>query len=238
MGSIMPASMQTATLGVDRAVRRRRLGDGQHQPAGRRLDRHGAAQHARRDRGDRATSPSHLPATAGGRGRGRGAQLRRRRTGGAPGSSPSARSSRRCCSGVASTRRCRRTTRRGDGCGAGARALEPSPLGARAGRKSAPRMRPCRRGAFGGRAARASARLRRAGVGQASSSRERHEQPVDLVLGRVRREADAQPAGVAEAQESAGLERVEVAGRRQDAALVQRADRGRMPLARRSGRPL
>ena len=53
MGSIMPASMQTATLGVDRAVRRRRLGDGQHEPAGRRLDRHGAAEHARRDRGDR-----------------------------------------------------------------------------------------------------------------------------------------------------------------------------------------
>ena len=60
MGSIVPASMQTATFGVDRPVRRRRLGDGQHEPAGGRVHRHRAAQHARRDRRRglrRATTP-------------------------------------------------------------------------------------------------------------------------------------------------------------------------------------
>ena len=49
----MAPSFATATAGVPRAGQRRRVGDGQHVAAGRRLDRHRAAQHARRVGGDR-----------------------------------------------------------------------------------------------------------------------------------------------------------------------------------------
>ena len=47
MGLIFAPAMATATGGVAAERRGRRLGDGQHEPAGRRLDRHGAAEHAR-----------------------------------------------------------------------------------------------------------------------------------------------------------------------------------------------
>ena len=56
--------------------RGRRLGPGQHQPAGRRLDRHRAAEHPRRQRpGQLRAGPRPQPAGAG---PGGGAQLRRR----------------------------------------------------------------------------------------------------------------------------------------------------------------
>ena len=82
------------------AVRRRRVGDGQHEPAGRRLDRHRAAQHPGRD------GRRRLPRGPRCRPRRRSARRRpctatRRRTGGAPGSSPSAPCCPRCCSAVA-----------------------------------------------------------------------------------------------------------------------------------------
>ena len=52
------------------ARRRRRLGDGQHHPAGRRLDRHRAAEHDLRQRGDlvRRRRPSRRQAGGPGRG--------------------------------------------------------------------------------------------------------------------------------------------------------------------------
>ncbi len=75
MGSIMPASMQTATFGVDRSFAGRGLGDGQHEPAGGRLHRHRAAQHARRDRRSGLRRRAH-PAHRGGAGGCRDPQLR------------------------------------------------------------------------------------------------------------------------------------------------------------------
>ena len=49
MGSIMPASFQIATLGVDAPAGGCRLRDGLHQPAGRWRHRHRGAQHPGRD---------------------------------------------------------------------------------------------------------------------------------------------------------------------------------------------
>ena len=52
LGLIFAPAMSTATLGVEPTRRRRRLGDGQHEPAGRRLDRHRGAEHDLHERGD------------------------------------------------------------------------------------------------------------------------------------------------------------------------------------------
>ena len=57
-GLIFAPAMSLATLGVAPQRRRRRLGDGQHVAADRRLDRHRAAEHARR-LVDRAAISAH-----------------------------------------------------------------------------------------------------------------------------------------------------------------------------------
>ena len=57
MGLIFAPAFGTATLGVDAQRGRRRLGDGQHLPAGRRLGRHLAAQHALRQLRGRLRQP-------------------------------------------------------------------------------------------------------------------------------------------------------------------------------------
>ena len=51
LGLIFAPAMSTATLGVDPSRRRSRVRDGQHEPAGRRLDRHRRAQHDLHQRG-------------------------------------------------------------------------------------------------------------------------------------------------------------------------------------------
>ena len=63
IGLVMAPSMSLATSGVQAVRRGRGLGDGQHLPAGRRLDRHRAAEHHRRRRRDRA-SDGPLPLAA------------------------------------------------------------------------------------------------------------------------------------------------------------------------------
>ena len=52
VGLVMAPAFSAATSGVDAERRRRRLGRRQHVPADRRLDRHRAAEHLRRQRRD------------------------------------------------------------------------------------------------------------------------------------------------------------------------------------------
>ena len=100
MGTIMPASMQTATLGVDRqfAGVASAMVNTSQQVGGSigtaLLNTLAATATDRLPRGAHARSPPRSAAEAA-------MPATRPRTGGAPGSSPSARCSRRCCSAVA-----------------------------------------------------------------------------------------------------------------------------------------
>ena len=76
LGLVFGCALNTATYGADRGRRRGGLGHGQHLPAGRRLDRHRAAQHHRRQRA--VQLPGHARHQPGRPGRGGGAQLRGR----------------------------------------------------------------------------------------------------------------------------------------------------------------
>ena len=83
LGLVFAPSMNNATLGVEPSRRRRRLGDGQHQPAGRRLDRHRAAEHAGGER-DQRLPVAGKRAGPGGRRRRPRCTATRPRSGGRP----------------------------------------------------------------------------------------------------------------------------------------------------------
>ena len=61
MGLVFASAMSVSTHGRARRRRRRGVGGGQHRPAGRRLDRHRAAQHDRGERRDRLRGVARRP---------------------------------------------------------------------------------------------------------------------------------------------------------------------------------